>query len=151
MEFENAARAARRAAKRARRDAEKSEKGKGTGDAAIRAQFAMMNAARPNIGGFAALGANFNANAGDRFAEADALRPNYTAPAVGFDGYPRAPQQQRDGGNAGEGAARNTEFQVEAESYRQNGRGDIEVQLKGGVITIPNQGIGSLRGRTGRR
>ena len=63
--------------------------------------------------------------------------------------YPKT-GDSRMGATAPSGA-RKVEFDVEAESYKQNARGDIEVTLKGGVITIPNQGIGTLRGRGGRR
>ena len=156
-EFDNAASAARRAARRARRDAEKTdEKGQGKDgqsihDAAIRSQLAMMRS-----GQFAApvnaLGSGINY--GDRFAEADALRPDYAAAMAPMDwSAMNRRSEQRNGSNPQRsgGGKRSAEFEVEAESYRQNGRGEIEVTLKGGVITIPNQGIGQLRGRTRRR
>ena len=85
-------------------------------DNAIRARLAMMNtsAASPIVG--RALGANFNANAGDRFAESDALRPQYESGLLrSFQGYNMNPVRQMDIGALQVPKVANEKRQLEAE------------------------------------
>lgn len=149
--FDNEESAANRAARRARRDANK-DGGKAHDDA-IRFEFSMARAARPNLAAFGALGSGIDP--GDRFAEADALRPDYLAQAMrpldfaSMVGRQRAPVASENGGSGRDHET--PAFQVEAESYRQNARGNIEIQLKGGVLEVPIPRLGDLRGRVGGR